>query len=67
MQKLLDLRLLIGVFFAIIGSLLLGYAYIYHEGSARVINVWCGGLFLLFGTIMILLAIREARSRAGSE
>jgi len=58
MKKLLDLRFVIGVFFAIVGILLsLYYITGSHvpadEGS---VNIWCGVLFVIFGAGMILLS-----------
>ncbi|HQW13146.1 MAG TPA: hypothetical protein PLP06_13440 [Saprospiraceae bacterium] len=58
MRKLLDLRFVIGVFFALVGLLL----FIYHfVGAAPVhlsqsVNLWCGILFILFGIGMIGLS-----------
>ena len=58
MKKLLDLRFVIGMFFTIIGALLA----IYHfTGTVNValntsVNIWCGVLFMLFGTGMIVLS-----------
>lgn len=55
MNKILDLRFVIGVFFTIIGILLLGISFS-DSGDATVINRWCGIVFAAFGVIMILLS-----------
>ena len=58
MKKLLDLRFVIGAFFAIVGCLLA----IYHFTGAppalmsKSVNIWCGTLFILFGAGMIALS-----------
>lgn len=57
MQKIFDLRFVIGAFFLIIGLLLL----IYHFSSTTpsAVNSWCGVIFSLFGVIMIVLSYRS--------
>lgn len=55
MNKLFDLRFVIGLFFAVVGLLLLIYAFLTKETS-QAVNQWCGGLFILFGVIMIFLS-----------
>lgn len=52
MNRFLDLRFVIGLFFLLTGFILL-FAY------ADVINLWCGGLFILFGALMTLLSKNE--------
>ncbi len=72
MNKILDLRFVIGVFFTIVGILLLGYglAGYSHPGEVNLnkaagwgwppegssINRWCGILFGIFGIAMIILS-----------
>jgi len=60
MEKLLDLRFVIGVFFFIIGVLLLihGFSATDLTGHVESVNKWCGGIFILFGVVMILLSFR---------
>jgi uncharacterized membrane protein HdeD (DUF308 family) len=53
MNKILDLRFVIGVFFALVGILLFGYSFM-EDHSA--INRWCGIIFAIFGIVMILLS-----------
>ena len=57
MKKLLDLRFVIGSFFAIVGILLVLYYLLSSKGAGEtMINIWCGILFLLFGGVMIFLS-----------
>ena len=53
MNKLFDLRFVIGLFFLIIGILLIAYSF-FIIGFA--INQWSGSIFILFGAIMIFLS-----------
>ncbi|KQO20693.1 hypothetical protein ASF10_16610 [Flavobacterium sp. Leaf82] len=57
MNKLYDLRFVIGVFFLIIGVLLIGYAFVSESFSEykMKINLYCGLLFSSFGLLMLLL------------
>jgi hypothetical protein len=57
MNKLFDLRFVIGAFFAIIGLLLIAYSLITTEG--RQINLICGGIFVVFGIVMIAFSARN--------
>lgn len=59
MKKLLDLRFVIGSFFTIIGILLLVYSFSVHQANTQNVNLWCGGIFIIFGIIMILLSYRK--------
>lgn len=67
MKKLIDLRFVIGMFFAVVGCLLL----IYHlAGSAKAaaagsVNTWCGILFLVFGMGMIGLSYFQKLDEEG--
>lgn len=61
MNKLYDLRIVIGIFFLIIGFLLIGYAFLSEdtlEGNKRI-NLYCGFLFSSFGLLMLLLKSRR--------
>ena len=58
MNKLFDLRFVIGLFFAVVGLLILIYAFLTKETSQSV-NQWCGGLFILFGMVMIFLSFQK--------
>jgi uncharacterized SAM-binding protein YcdF (DUF218 family) len=56
MNKLFDLRFVIGLFFLIIGLLLIGYAsFLDSTVYKREVNFYCGLLFSAFGVIMFLL------------
>ncbi|RYY39131.1 MAG: hypothetical protein EOO08_11415 [Chitinophagaceae bacterium] len=58
MERLFDLRFVIGAFFSIAGILLLVYGF--SEGAA--VNKWCGGIFILFGLLMVALSyFKEVR------
>jgi len=59
MNKILDLRFVIGVFFTIVGLLLLGYSLMSSGESSRSINQWCGIVFAAFGVVMIVLSFRK--------
>lgn len=63
MNKLYDLRFVIGVFFLIIGVLLIGYAFVsgsFPEYKMKV-NLCCGLLFSLFGLFMLVLKKKKER------
>jgi hypothetical protein len=62
----LDLRLPIGLMFTIIGALLsvfgmLSKAEIYTRSLGINVNLWWGLVLLLFGIIMLSLALRARR------
>jgi drug/metabolite transporter (DMT)-like permease len=52
MNRLFDLRFVIGAFFTITGLMLLAYGF--AEGAP--VNRWCGIVFTLFGIFMIALS-----------
>ena len=55
LSKLLDLRFVIGVFFTLIGLLLLVHSFVVAaEGES--VNRWAGLVFLAFGILMIVLS-----------
>jgi hypothetical protein len=59
MNKLFDLRFVIGSFFSITGLVLLIYSLSSGSGEGSSINQWCGALFLVFGIIMIILSLKK--------
>lgn len=60
MQKFLDLRFIIGAFFALVGILLLGYSFLGNGAIDSVtINRWCGIVFIAFGLLMIFLSFQN--------
>ena len=58
MNKLLDLRFVIGAFFLIVGLILLFYSFV-SERIGTYVNRWCGILFLVFGVLMIVVSLRK--------
>ncbi|RYY85467.1 MAG: hypothetical protein EOO15_16960 [Chitinophagaceae bacterium] len=58
MERLFDLRFVIGAFFTIAGIMLLVYGF--SEGAS--VNKWCGGIFVAFGLLMVALSyFKEVR------
>jgi len=64
MNKLFDLRFVIGAFFTVIGILLLGYSFTATSAetatsieNTQVVNRWCGIVFMAFGILMIILSL----------
>ncbi|MDE3253210.1 MAG: hypothetical protein KGO92_10420 [Bacteroidota bacterium] len=58
MKKLFDLRFVIGAFFFVVGWMLLLY-YLVNKLwliANDSVNLWCGLVFILFGSMMILLS-----------
>ena len=58
MNKLFDLRFVIGTFFTVVGLLLLiyGFTTANDASNAHAVNKWCGSLFVIFGVLMIILS-----------
>jgi uncharacterized membrane protein HdeD (DUF308 family) len=55
-NKFFDLRFVIGLFFLIVGVLLLAYSFTnVHEGH-QAINKWCSLSFIAFAVVMIILS-----------
>ena len=59
LNKLFDLRFVIGSFFSIVAIILLVYGFFIETEGAKEVNRWCGIFFLIFGIIMILLSLRK--------
>jgi hypothetical protein len=60
MKKLFDLRFVIGIFFLVIGVILLGYGFIASATTeGRSINIWCGAIFVVFGAFMTILSYKR--------
>ncbi len=61
---MLDLRIPSGYFFAIVGIVLMGLGILFPDERALLtplnINLYAGGVMLLFGAILLLLARRKA-------
>jgi hypothetical protein len=56
MDKILDLRFVIGAFFTIVGIMLLVYGLTSDAVAIRSVNRWCGITFTIFGVSMIILS-----------
>jgi uncharacterized membrane protein len=57
MNKLVDLRFIIGFFFFLIGMLLLGYILFDRRTiDSNTINLSCGLVFITFGLAMIFIS-----------
>ena len=59
---MLDIKIPIGLMFSVFGVVLLIYGFItrndaalYQKSLSHNINLWMGGLMLLFGVFMLLL------------
>ena len=66
MDRLLDLRFVIGLFFLLIGILLLGHSFLSNSEDQSV-NQWCGGTFVLFGIVMLLLSSKKVASKTRAQ
>jgi uncharacterized membrane protein HdeD (DUF308 family) len=61
MDKLLDLRFVIGLFFLVVGILLLVHSF--TSTGDQAVNQWCGGGFIIFSIVMLLLSTRKGSSQ----
>jgi len=66
---MLDIKIPIGLMFSIFGILLLIYGFItrddavlYQKSLSHNVNLWMGGLSLLFGAFMLLL-VKKRKSQ----
>jgi uncharacterized membrane protein HdeD (DUF308 family) len=59
MEKLLDLRFVIGLFFLVIGVLLLVYSFLTSSADDQEVNTWCGIIFSIFGAFMVFLSFQK--------
>lgn len=59
MNKLFDLRFVIGSFFSIVGILLLIYGFMNKALESNAVNRWCGCAFVVFGIVMIILSMQK--------
>jgi uncharacterized membrane protein HdeD (DUF308 family) len=55
MEKLTDLRFIIGIFFSLTGVILLLSYFIAAESNHPKLNLYAGGIMLVFGLVMLLL------------
>jgi len=65
---MLDIKIPIGLMFSIFGVVLLIYGFmtrndaaLYQKSLSYNINLWMGGLMLLFGVVMLLLIRKRKR------
>ena len=58
MKKFFDLRFVIGIFFLVVGILLMIYSVLYKtpEGFNQSVNRGCAIFFIIFSIIMIFLS-----------
>jgi hypothetical protein len=68
----LDVRLPVGVMFAIMGVLLAGYGVlgdqsIYARSLGINVNTIWGGVMIVFAAVLLLLASRHARAAGGED
>jgi uncharacterized membrane protein HdeD (DUF308 family) len=59
MNKLFDLRFVIGCFFLIVGVLLLLYGFFTNSVNNQTVNRSCGAIFSIFGIVMLALSYRS--------
>ncbi|MBS4042779.1 MAG: hypothetical protein KGZ59_03080 [Chitinophagaceae bacterium] len=64
MKKLFDLRFVIGLFFSVVGILLLLYHFLVNttQPENHKINLYSGMVYLLFGVVMIVLSYKNKLS-----
>ena len=57
MNRLFDLKFVIGIFFLAVGLVLIGYAVLAtgHSVDGQRVNLYCGLLMAGFGGVMMLL------------
>jgi uncharacterized membrane protein HdeD (DUF308 family) len=56
MKKFFDLRFVIGVFFLVVGILLLIYSFTNPIVAHPEVNRWSGIFFMVFALVMILMS-----------
>lgn len=58
MNKFFDLRFVIGIFFGVVGLMLLIYGLIVYGQVHSGLNITCGALFIVFSLVMIIFSLR---------
>lgn len=60
MEKLNDLRFIIGIFFALIGAMLVMLAFVlnYELASGKTLNLFAGLSMMVFGAFMLWMSKR---------
>jgi uncharacterized membrane protein AbrB (regulator of aidB expression) len=65
---MMDLRVPSGWFFTLLGLILLGMAIFAPNARAELtdanVNLYCGGVILIFGIFLLILAARARRETA---
>ncbi len=61
MEKLTDLRFIIGTFFTLCGVILLVSYFAATENNHPELNLYSGSLMLLFGIVMLLFSYKGDR------
>jgi hypothetical protein len=63
---MLDIKIPIGLMFSIFGAVLLVYGFftrndveLYKKSLSHNVNLWMGGLMLVFGVVMLLLVKKK--------
>ncbi|MDQ2718146.1 MAG: hypothetical protein M3Z26_00085 [Bacteroidota bacterium] len=56
MNKFFDLRFVIGLFFLVVGILLLIYSFTNLQEAHQSVNRYCSLAFIVFAVVMIVLA-----------
>lgn len=63
---MLDIKIPIGLMFSIFGAILLVYGFatngdvaLYQKSLSHNVNIWMGGLMLVFGGVMLLLVKKK--------
>ena len=61
LNKLFDLRFVIGSFFLLVGILLLAYSFLSADTTLNMqtVNRWCGIVFICFAVVMIVLSLQK--------
>ena len=59
MNKLFDLRFVIGIFFLVVGLLLIVYSF--TSSVVHPVNRWCGIVFIIFSVIMLGLSLKKEK------
>lgn len=62
MNKFFDLRFVIGIFFLIIGIILLAYSFTNPAVEHAAVNRWCAITFIIFAAFMLFLS-RDRKSK----
>jgi hypothetical protein len=59
MNKLFDLRFVIGIFFLVVGLLL--FIYSFMSSVSHPVNRWCGIVFIIFSVIMLGFSMKREK------